>query len=169
MNIEMSEKKKARVIKANYVLQAKVGSGPLDAKVVDACQKVMDENDVDFAPLALEYLDKLGAATKKARIDSSNTKEILQEMAQPVMQLKANAAVFKYDLIGKLANVMLSFLESVRAIDKTVIEIVDAHHKTLSAIILKKMKGDGGAYGVQLEQELKDACIRYLQKKKAQG
>jgi hypothetical protein len=167
MTIEMRDKKQPRVIKANYVLQAKVGSGPLDQKTVDACQEVMDNNDVDFAPLAMEFLDKLSVAIKHAKSDGADLKTTIQEMAQPVMQLKANAAIFKYDLIGKLANVMLSFLESVRALDKTVIEIVDAHHKTLTAIVLKKMKGDGGTYGVQLEQELKDACLRYLQKKKA--
>lgn len=167
--IEMTDKKQPRIIKANYVLQAKVGSGPLDNKVVEKCQKVIDNNDVDFAPLAKEFLDRLATAISRAHNDNANTSEIIQEMSQPVMQLKANAALFKYDLIGKLANVMLSFLESVKTIDKTVIEIVDAHHKTLSAIILKKMMGDGGSYGIQLEQELKDACVRYLQKKKAQG
>lgn len=166
---EMTEKKQPRIIKANYILQAKVGSGPLDNKVVEKCQQVIDNNDVDFAPLAKEFLDKLAEAIMRAQRDNENTREIIQEMSQPVMQLKANAALFKYDLIGKLANVMLSFLESVRAIDKTVIEIVDAHHKTLSVIILKKMKGDGGSHGIQLEQELKDACSRYLQKKRAQG
>jgi hypothetical protein len=167
MTIEMTEKKQPRVIKANYVLQAKVGSGPLDPKVVEKCQSVIDNNDVDFAPLAKEFLDKLAEAIASARSGNCDTQSVINNMSSPVMELKANAALFKYDLIGKLANVMLSFLESVKMIDKTVIEIVDAHHKTLSVIVLKKMKGDGGSYGVQLEQELKDACIRYLQKKKA--
>lgn len=168
MMIEMEEKKsEARVIKANHVLQAKVGSGPLDKATVTKCQKVMDNNDVDFAPLANEFLDKLKKAIDEAKsghIDLDQAKHI---MTQPVMELKANAATFKYDLIGNLANVMLSFLEAIQKMDNHVIEIVNAHHKTLTAIIHNKMKGDGGANGKMLEQELKDACKRYFQAKKA--
>ena len=157
---------KPRVIKANYMLQAKIGSGPLDAKKVEACQKVMDENTVDFAPLAKQYLDKLADAIQKARSGEIDLDQAVAEMTQPVMELKANAAIFKYNLIGNLANVMLSFLEAVKQIDKTVIEIVDAHHKTLTAIVMKKMQGDGGKYGAQLEHELRDACKRYFGAKK---
>lgn len=162
----MQETKKPKVIKANYTLQAKVGTGPLDAQKVEACQKVMDNNEVDFAPMATEILNRLGKAIDDARAGKTDLKQAVQEMTEPVMELKANAAIFRYDLIGNLANVMLSFLESVQSLDKTVIEIVNAHHKTLQAIVMKKMQGDGGKYGKQLEQELKDACLRYYQKKR---
>jgi len=81
------------------------------------------------------------------------------------MTIKANAAMFNYDLITNLANVMLSFLESIKKLDKDVIEIVDAHHKTLTMIVLKKMKGDIGEPGKQLENELKGVCKRYFSRK----
>ena len=165
MQIDMTEKKEPRVIKANYVLQAKVGSGPLDEKAVEECQRVMDEADVDFAPMANEFLNKLENAVKQVRSGELTGPDAKQAMTQPVMELKANASTFKYDLIGNLANIMLSFLETVNKLDKTVIEIVDVHHKTLKAIIANKMKGDGGASGKALEQELKDACKRYFQAK----
>ena len=87
-------------------------------------------------------------------------------MAESVMQLKANAAVFRYTLIGNLANIMLGFLESVRTIDGDVIEIVAAHERTLSVIVIKKIEGDGGTNGKLLEEELQNACKRYLNKKK---
>lgn len=167
MSVEMQEKKKAKVIKANYVLQARIGAGPLDAKRIDACQKIIDENDIDFAPLASAYLDQLENAIARARSGEISLKSAVQGMTRPVMELKANAATFKYDLVTNLANVMLSFLEAVKSLDKTVLDIVSAHHRTLSIIILKKMKGDGGQHGKLLEQELKDACVRYFQKKKA--
>lgn len=167
MIIDMEEKKQPRVIKANYMLQAKIGSGPLDEKVVARCQQVMDENDVDFAPLAKEFLDKLKTAIEQAKTGELSLEQSVQAMTQPVMELKANAAIFKYSLIGNLANVMLSFLEAIKKMDPTVIDIVDAHHKTLTAIVNNKMKGDGGATGKKLEQELKDACKRYFQAKKA--
>jgi hypothetical protein len=165
MTVEIAETKKPRVIKANYMLQAKVGSGPLDAKKVEACERVMQENTVDFAPMAKVYLDALADAIDKAQSGELALKEAVAAMTSPVMELKANAAIFRYNLVGNLANVMLSFLEAIKELDKTVIEIVTAHHKTLSAIIIKKMQGDGGLYGKQMEQELKDACKRYFSKK----
>lgn len=166
MQIDMTEKKQPRVIKANYVLQAKVGSGPLDERKIEECQQVMDNADIDFAPLANEYLNKLELAIRKVKSGELTGHDAKQAMTHPVMELKANASTFKYNLIGNMANIMLSFLETVKTLDKTVIEIVDVHHKTLKAILANKMKGDGGASGKALEQELKDACKRYFQAKK---
>ncbi len=165
MTIEMTESKEPKVIKANYMLQNKVGAGPLDRNAVDRCQDVMDNNDVDFAPLGMEYLNKLKEAIDKTKSGDLTKDQAVQAMTEPVMQLKANAATFRYTLIGNLANVMLSFLEAVSEIDKVVIEIVDAHYKTLTAIVMKKMQGDGGAAGKQMEEELKAACKRYFTSK----
>ena len=159
-----SGKNKARIIKANRLLQAKVGMGPLDQKAVERSQKVLDENKVDFAPMAAEFLEKLSTGVKNARAGNGSTEEILQGMAEPVMQLKANAGMFNYPLLGDLANIMLSFLETIENIDKDVIEIVDAHHKTLTLIIKAKMHGDGGPQGEELKKELRDACKRYFAK-----
>ncbi len=63
--------------------------------------------------------------------------------------------------VGNLAQVMLGFLESLSHIDDNALEIVEAHHKTLNAIIAKQMKGDGGKYGQELQEELTHACERY--------
>lgn len=165
MTIEMTEPNKPKVIKANYSLQNKVGAGPLDERLVERCQDVMNNNDVDFVPLGMEYLGLLKQAIEKAKSGSLNTNEAVQVMTEPVMQLKANAATFRYTLIGNLANVMLSFLEAVKQVDDDVIQIVEAHQKTLTAIVIKKMQGDGGAAGKQMEQELKAACKRYFTRK----
>ena len=167
MHIDMTEMKpdKPKVIKANKSLQEKVGTGKIDDTVIEKCQTVMDNNDVDFTPLAMEYLDKLATAIKTAKTSDIETKEAVNNLTAPVMQLKANAATFKYSLIGNLANVMLSFLEGVQELDKDAISIVEAHHKTLTAIVIKKMTGTGGAFGAQMEDELKNACKRYFAKR----
>jgi hypothetical protein len=149
------------IYKASKMLQQKVGAGPLDEAIVAKSQKVLDENDVDFTPLGLEFLGKLANALKQANDDSIPMKTRKQALTAPVMELKANASIFKYNLIGNLANIMLSFLESTPELDKDAITIVDAHHKTLNMIVVKKMKGDGGEHGEIFMRELKDACTRY--------
>lgn len=167
MHIDMTNPKseEAKVIKANKGLQAKVGTGQLDEALLAKCQDVMDGNDVDFEPMAKEFLNVLADAIKKAKTPDIETQEAVQSMTAPVMQLKANAALFKFNLIGNLANVMLSFLESVEKLDSDAISIVEAHHKTLSAIVIKNMKGDGGTFGQQMEEELRNACKRYYAKR----
>ena len=157
------ESKNIKVHKADASLQMKVGTGPLDEKTVERCQKVMDSNEVDFAPLAMEYLDKLENAIKGA--DSTEMNAAIQNMTTPVMQLKANASTFHYNLIGNLANVMLSFLEAIKQLDEDALSIVAAHHQTLKVIVTKKMTGDGGPVGKQMEDELKSACKRYFAKR----
>ena len=108
---------KPKVYKASQMLQAKVGTGPLDERVVEKCQEIIDNNEVDFAPLAMEYLDKLSEAVKGIKSGDLATKAAVHSLTAPVMQLKANAATFKYTLIGNLANVMLSFLEAIKELD----------------------------------------------------
>ena len=163
------ENEKARTIKANRMLQAKVGMGPIDEKLVEKSQKLIENNKVDFAPMAKEYLDALEATIKEAREGKKDDQTLLQESIEPVMQLKANAAMFDYVLVGNLANIMMNFLETVEAVDKDVIDIADAHWKTLTLIIGNEMKGDGGQFGKELTGELKDACKRYFARQASHG
>lgn len=164
-----SDKKNVRTIKASRLLQAKVGIGPVDEKKIARSQKLIDENDVDFKPLAQEYLDELDRAIRAAREGKGDSKALIDGLIPPVMQIKANASIFGYALIGSLANVMLNFLETIDAIDKDVIEIVEAHQKTLNLIIANGMKGAGGAFGKELTTELKEACKRYFAKRAGAG
>jgi hypothetical protein len=164
----MSSKREieTRVIKASYILQAKVGAGPLDERRVQDSQRVIDTNTVDFVPMGLEFLDELERLLKDARSRADiNPAELRESLTQPIMQLKGNAAMFKYDMVGALANIMLTFLESLHQVDGDAFEIVEAHHKTLKAIIMKRMQGDGGANGLAFQNELKDACRRYFTKR----
>ena len=154
-----------RVFKASYDLQSKVGKGPLDEDTVRRCQAVLDREASGFEDLAGDILDRLELAIEKARLGKHNENDLIEAMTQPVMELKANARMFKYGMVSSLANIMLGFLESIEKLDKDAIEIVSAHQKTLHAIISREMKGDGGEYGVLLEKELRDAIRRYFSKR----
>jgi hypothetical protein len=161
----MTEKRKTRIMKASYMLQSKVGMGPVDEDAIKRSQEVMDGNSVDFGPMATEFLNELKEAVEKAKAGEDTPENLIKGMTGPVMQLKANAGMFKATLIGNLANIMLNFLESIDALDNDVIDIVNAHHTTLNLIISSSIEGDGGAYGAQFEKELKDACKRYFAKR----
>lgn len=159
-------KKDFKVYQANRTLQARVGTGPLDDKAVERSQQVMDANKVDFAPIAEEFLNDLAVAIKTARANPGHPGTV-QLMTTPVMQLKANASTFRYTLVSNLANIMLNYLEAVQKVDNDVIAIVEAHQQSLRLIIAKKITGDGGPIGKQMQEELQSACQRYFAKKKS--
>jgi chemotaxis protein histidine kinase CheA len=158
------DEKEPRIFKANHLLQAKVGMGSIDEKKIRKSQKLMDNVSVDFLSMAAQYLDNLHGALETARASQDTVPQKIQSMIEPVMQIKANAAMFGYNLIGTLASVMLNFLETLETVDEDVLAIVDAHHTTLKHLITGDMRGDGGDYGQELQAELKDACRRYFAK-----
>lgn len=164
--MKTSGKTKTRVIRASYELRSRVGVGPVPQETLEACQKIIDENRVDFSPLGLEFLENLRQTISQTKSRQISENEALTQMTDIVMQLKANAAIFHYQLVGNLAQVMLGFLESLIHIDENAVEIVEAHHKTLTAILERKMDGDGKEYGVKLEEELIHACERYARTNK---
>ncbi len=127
-------------------------------------QRALEDSREAFTPLAMQMLDRLDNAIGLIRVDplAATSRE---EIIQPVMQLKANAKMFDYDLITSLANIMLGFLESVDHMDNTILDIVGAHAKTLRLIVDRELKGDGGPVGQKLESELRSACMRYLAKR----
>lgn len=157
----MTESKKARTIKANKELQMKVGTGQVDERVVDAAQKVIEENTVDFAPVAKPELDALQKALDEARKDMSDGDAVLESLKTPIMNLKANAATFKYKFISDLTGTVLMFLENVSKPDKKILQIVDVLHKTILLSLAYNMQGDGGAHGKVLLEAFSKLCQKY--------
>ena len=164
-----------RIIKANRLLQSKVGTGQVDDRQIARCQKLIDEIDIGFEEMAYGLLDDLVKAVEDARQNQTSQnqagkkdhQDFIDRMTAPIMQLKGQAGMFHYQLLGELSGVTLNFLESVDEIDKHVIEIMDAQCKTIDVILNKNLKGFGGHQGEALRQELYEACERYFAKKGA--
>ncbi len=161
-----------KMIKPNHDLRVKAGIGPVDPKAVKKSQKALEDNKIDFVPLAHEFLAELLTAVNVAKTRATPTRRDVEDIIYPVMQIKANARIFKYELVGNLANIMLNFLENLNEIDEYALEIIAAHQKTVTHILDNRKEGNGGEVGQNLEEELENACKRYrnakikLQKKK---
>src|SRR5690606_34435006 len=85
-------------------------------------------------------------------------------IAGPVMELKANGAMFEYPLISDVAGILLNFLENLQDLNDDALEIVKVHRRTLHVIVTSRLRGTGGRDGQALLQELVDACERYFKK-----
>lgn len=155
-----------KITPASKSLQIKAGKGDIPPPIVERAEETLNNNTEDFQSIAIGFLDRLDKAVRKARNLEGLKDELIDGMTKPVMEMKANARMLKYDLVTSLANIMLDFLETIEDLDPTAVDIVAAHHRTLSLIIAKEMKGDGGTVGITLQKELQSAVQRYFVQKK---
>ena len=158
-------RRRAEFIKVPNTLKAKVGSGGLSEDILNKAQALLENNTVDFQPLAEMYLTALMKGIDIAKGGSFDEAEyIISSMLYPAMQLKANGGMFHYPLVTKVADKLIQYLEVIDQADIEAIEIVLAFHTTIRAIVLGRVKGDGGKYGDELMGALKNACVRYFEK-----
>ncbi len=159
-------KRKAEFIKPPNLIKAKVGSGGLADSILDRAEKLLEQNTVDFAPLAEIYLSRMMSGIERAENPKKDddSEFLIAGIIYPCSQLKANGGMFHYPLITRIADRFVQFLEVIETTDEAVLEIARAFHSTIKAIIYAKIKGDGGDYGNELVEALNDACMRYFEK-----
>ena len=155
------DSKDVKRIEADKRLQQRVGTGKISEESVQKAQKVMDTNQVDFGPLAKPFLEELKKAVEDAKAGGKDDKEIMEAISMPIMNLKANAGTFKFELISGLTGTVLNFLENIEGPDKKVLQIVDLLHKTILLILARKMTGDGGKNGQALMMAFAEVCQKY--------
>ncbi len=160
-------RRKAEFVTLPNTLKAKVGGGGLSENILNKAQALLENNTTDFRPLGEMYLDALAKGMQGAKAitsDSEHTEEIITDMLYPAMQIKANGGMFHYPLVTTIADRLINFLEVIERADDDCLEIIQAFHTTLRAILVGQIKGDGGQRGRELDDALKDACFRYFEK-----
>ena len=160
--------RKAEFYMPPNTLKAKVGSGGISEEILDKAEMLLANNTVDFMPLADMYLNSLMKAIDHARgadsgsLSVAENESLIVAMLYPAMQLKANGGMFKYQLVTRMADRLVQFLEVIETSDLDALEIVLAFHATIRAVVLGRITGDGGQHGAELIKALNEACERYL-------
>jgi hypothetical protein len=161
----MTDKKKTpNFINPPNILKLKVGEGGIPAYVLKQCQGYLESNPVDFTPYGYRYLSQLNEV--KLRIDKGGLQlsDVQEDMTNIIMQLKSNGSMFHYQLVSMVSDVMLRFFEHAKMLDSDFNDIFVVYVKVLEIILNKKLRGNGGAEGYALTQELHGACLRYYTK-----
>ncbi|MGB4106769.1 MAG: hypothetical protein WBK55_03110 [Alphaproteobacteria bacterium] len=159
-------RRNAEFIKPPNMLKTKVGSGGLGDDILSKAQDLLENNTVDFQPLAEMYLATLmkGIDLAKEADPGDDQEYVISRMLYPGMQLKANGGMFHYPLITRIADKLIQFLEVIERVDIEVVEIVMAFHTTMRAVVMGRVSGDGGKHGTELMRALNEACMRYFDK-----
>jgi hypothetical protein len=153
-----------RIITPRHILREKIGSGGIDPIKLQHAQDYLDNNDVDFEPYAHEFLHRLDRAIAEARNVPTPDRTVINKIIRPIVDLKANGSMFKYKLLGEVAEILMNFLEEIQKLDKDAFNLLDVNYKTMHAIIKNRLTGDGGASGKALADELYQATRRYRKK-----
>jgi len=159
--------KNPRFIKPPNVLKQKVGHGGIDPNLLEKSQHFIENIDIDFAPYAKNHLDQLVNAISAIKAGKFSVEEAREKLTAPIMQLKANGGMFRYQLISDVADIALQFIERVGEINEDCIDVLMAHEKTINIIVQNKLTGDGGREGYALVKELDQACKRYFSRHKS--
>lgn len=159
-------RRKAEFTRPPNTLKAKVGSGGLSEEILNKAQTLLENNAVDFMPLAEIYLTSVmrGVETAREKSGSENAELLIAQITYPAMQLKANGGMFHYHLVTRTADKLIQFLEVIESPDAEALEIIIAFHTTIRAIVMGRITGDGGKYGQDLLDALNEACLRYFDK-----
>ena len=151
-------------------LKSKVGSGGISDDILGKAESLLENNTVDFMPLADMYLNTLIRAIDAAKdmnvdaLSDDDNESLIAGMLYPAMQLKANGGMFRYQLVTRIADRLIQFLEVIAKPDIDALEIVMAFQATIRAIVLGRITGDGGRHGSELMHALEDACERYFER-----
>lgn len=162
----MQPRRKAEFYTPPNHLKLKVGNGGLTENILNKAQALLENNSVDFTPLAEMYLDAMMKGIEQARTPNAslNKETIISAILFPGMQLKANGGMFQYELVTHIADRFIQFMEVIDTVDNDALEIIIAFHTTIRAVILGRIKGDGGKRGEELMTALVEACHRYFEK-----
>ncbi|HRQ60729.1 MAG TPA: hypothetical protein PLO23_04355 [Alphaproteobacteria bacterium] len=158
---------KARFINPPNRLKVKVGSGGINDALIERAQFYIETVDIAYEPEAQRQLLIIEETIKTLR--AAGGLQPVDTLVNPVMQLKANGGMFRYQLVSDVADIALNFLEGLKSLNDAALDVVQAHIHTIRIILKNKLKGDGGKEGFALIKELEKACQRYAAKFDIEG
>lgn len=159
-----AQKTKAKFYTPQNTLRLKTGYGGIDPVVMERAEMLIQKNDVDFSGMAKDILARLDKAVEAVKREDQRSKEGINRLVAPIMELKANGAMFKFPLLSDVAGIALDFLENIDHLNDDAFEIVNIHSQTLRIIVAQDLRGTGGKQGHILVNELIAACQRYNKK-----
>lgn len=159
--------RRAEYITPPNVIKRKVGSGGIDPEIIVKAQQNLEENTVDFKPIATELIAALDKGLQDTTNGAIKGEAAIEAMLYPAMQLKAQGAMFHFPLVSEISDILVSFLETVTIPpSESALEIVDAHKLAIGVVISSNMTGRPTMQGQELKTSLMEACIRYYKTQK---
>jgi len=165
-HFNQEQRRQAEFITPPNLIKRKVGSGGLSDEILEHAQKLLEDNAVDFLPLAEIYLTNLNDGINLCQNPTAEMTDeyLISTLIYPAIQLRSNGSMFNYPLITAMADKMIHFLEVIDKPNDKVIEIIIAFYATIKMVAQARIQGEGGAKGRSLVKALDGACQRYFER-----
>ena len=142
----MTEQSKQQHEQAKYhhppnVLRQRVGIGGIDEDLLEKAETFIQDNQYDFKPHAIEIMKRFKETLAAAKKSKTLDKKVINEIAEPIMELKANGDMFRYALLTEVAEILLNFLENIQKLNDDSFNIIDEHKNTLEVILKNNLRG----------------------------
>lgn len=149
----------AKLIMPKNTLKKKVGDGGFKQSDLLKAQRSIEDNDVDFKPIADKYL----ALIRQALVEYNNDKSIDLHslLLDQLMQLRAQGSLFRYSSISAISDTVVDLLDTIKKVDATIIEIVEAYEKSTKVLLLKGVRNSEDMICKAFVTELSNVCKKY--------
>lgn len=154
----------AKLYVPKNVLKEKVGDGGFSEKDIQQAQEFIQETEIDFNPIALRYLKELKNTLSKYHGDPSGSSNLRDMLLDSLMQLRAQGAMFGYESVTILTDVVVDLLDNLKKVDAKVVEIIEAYEKALSLLLGQGITKADDKVCVAMKTEMALTCKKYLDK-----
>ena len=160
--------RKAKIVTPPNEIKEKIGSGGIDEALLNKAEEELENNQIDFRPIAAGLLKELDQAVQDAEVSILQDEADVEALLYPSAQLKAQGSMFRYPLVSDISDILVNFLETVTVpISHDALEIVTAHKMAISVVISTNMTDKNHPQGAELKRSLTEACGRYYKARKA--
>lgn len=153
-----------RYYKADTELQQKVGTGALNADDVAKAQSFLDSANIDVSDSLREKIKNIESIILDVKNIDYDREEFLPKITRPLMDIKADSGMFNQMMICRVSAFLLTFLEDVRKLDNSVLDIMDVYTKVVKTLLDMKITDETNDHGQSFLSELRNACKRYYDK-----
>ncbi|MDD9900426.1 MAG: hypothetical protein OXT65_05565, partial [Alphaproteobacteria bacterium] len=129
---------KTRVFKPERTLKKKAGDGGFRKDDILKAQSEIDHCEIDFCPVAEKILSTLKEILEIVERGEMDEKEAAEQILHPILQLRAQGAMFRYPTYAEISTEIVSFLEDVKKVDRTVLNLVWNFYR--GAVAINKMQ-----------------------------
>lgn len=145
-------------------IKEKVGDGGFDQKKIEEAQTVIEENDVDFRPIALNFIANLEQIMDFDKSEDVESQKFYGAVLDPLMQLRAQGSMFQYSSITLITDIVVDFLDGVKKADAVIFDILKAYIQTTKMLLKMEVKKQEDKTCQLLAKELTVVCKKYIEK-----
>lgn len=141
-------------------LKEKVGDDGFSQERIKSAQKIIDENIVDFEPIARNYIIKIKEALSDFE-EHKNHDILYCNILDQLIQLRAQGGLFGHPSVTAITDPVVDVMDSLSQIDHTIIEIINSYKQAVLVLIASHIKSDQDKICIALVLELKKVCTKY--------